>query len=48
MAVTGIEISKTAIKMARAHYGSDMLIFNGSVTDMPFDQMNMMVYFVML
>lgn len=38
MGVTGIEISKTAIKMARAHYGSDMLIFNGSVTDMPFDQ----------
>lgn len=35
--VTGIEISKTAIDMARKHYGSDMVIHHGSVTDMPFD-----------
>ena len=35
--VTGIEISKTAIEMARRHYGSNMTIFHGSVTDMPFD-----------
>lgn len=35
--VTGIEISKTAIDMARKHYGSDMPIYHGSVTDMPFD-----------
>lgn len=35
--VTGIEISKTAIEMARRHYGTDMTIFHGSVTDMPFD-----------
>jgi len=37
MAVTGIEISKTAIDMARKHYGNDMVIHLGSVTDMPFD-----------
>lgn len=37
MTVTGIEISKTAIEMARKHYGSDILIHHGSVTDMPFD-----------
>lgn len=37
MSVTGIEISKTAIEMARIHYGSDMIIYHGSVTNMPFD-----------
>lgn len=36
--VTGIEISKTAIKMAEKHYGNEMTIYHGSVTDMPFDQ----------
>ncbi|PTT00227.1 SAM-dependent methyltransferase [Pedobacter sp. HMWF019] len=35
--VTGIEISKTAIEMARKHYGADIEIHHGSVTDMPFD-----------
>lgn len=35
--VTGIEISKTAIEMARKHYGDGMKIHHGSVTDMPFD-----------
>lgn len=35
--VTGIEISKTAIEMAQKHYGADMVIHHGSVTDMPFD-----------
>lgn len=35
--VTGIEIAKTAIAMARKHYGPDMTIHHGSVTDMPFD-----------
>jgi SAM-dependent methyltransferase len=35
--VTGIEISKTAIEMAAKHYGTDMVIYHGSVTDMPFD-----------
>lgn len=37
MVVTGIEISKTAIELARKHYGTDMTIHHGSVTDMPFD-----------
>lgn len=37
IAVTGIEISKTAIEMAGKHYGNDLNIYNGSVTDMPFD-----------
>lgn len=37
IAVTGIEISKTAIAMARKHYGTGMTIYQGSVTDMPFD-----------
>jgi len=37
IAVTGIEISKTAIEMARKHYGTGMVIHHGSVTDMPFD-----------
>lgn len=36
--VTGIEISQTAIEMARKHYGTDMIIYHGSVTDMPFDK----------
>ncbi len=35
--VTGIEISKTAIEMAKKHYGSAMTIHHGSVTGMPFD-----------
>lgn len=37
ISVTGIEISKTAITMARKHYGNEMTIYHGSVTDMPFD-----------
>lgn len=37
IAVTGIEISKTAIEMAGKHYGTAMTIYHGSVTDMPFD-----------
>ena len=37
MAVTGIEISKTAIDLAEKHFGTDLLIHHGSVTDMPFD-----------
>jgi 2-polyprenyl-3-methyl-5-hydroxy-6-metoxy-1,4-benzoquinol methylase len=36
--VTGIEISKTAIEIARKHYGTDMTIYHGSVTAMPFDK----------
>ncbi|MEO5563884.1 MAG: class I SAM-dependent methyltransferase, partial [Chitinophagaceae bacterium] len=38
ISVTGIEISKTAIEMARKHYGTDMMIYHGSVTGMPFDK----------
>jgi 2-polyprenyl-3-methyl-5-hydroxy-6-metoxy-1,4-benzoquinol methylase len=34
--VTGIEISKTAIELARQN-GLNIPIFHGSVTDMPFD-----------
>lgn len=37
MTVTGIEISETAIEMAKKHYENDMTIHHGSVTDMPFD-----------
>ena len=37
MNVTGIEISKTAIELARKHYGRNMTIHHGSVTSMPFD-----------
>ncbi len=37
ISVTGIEISKTAIELARKNYGTGMTIFHGSVTDMPFD-----------
>jgi SAM-dependent methyltransferase len=35
--VTGIEISQTAIDLAAKHYGKDLKIYHGSVTDMPFD-----------
>lgn len=38
MDVTGIEISGTAIEMARKHYGTGMAIHHGSVVDMPFDK----------
>ncbi len=37
MTIAGIEISKTAIELARKHYGTEMTIYHGSVTDMPFD-----------
>ncbi|MBK1896618.1 class I SAM-dependent methyltransferase [Chryseobacterium sp. YIM B02567] len=35
--VTGIEISETAIALAKEHYGNKMPVFQGSVTEMPFD-----------
>ena len=35
--VTGIEISKTAIELARVKEGLDIKIYHGSVNDMPFD-----------
>jgi len=38
MRVTGIEISDTAISLARAKLGLDITIHHGSVLDMPFDE----------
>lgn len=35
--VTGIEISETAIELAKKHYGDHVKIYHGSVNDMPFD-----------
>lgn len=37
-AVTGIEISETAIGLAKTHYGENAQVYHGSVGDMPFDQ----------
>jgi len=37
--VTGIEISKTAIDLAQKHYGNNTTIYHGSVTGMPFDNL---------
>lgn len=37
MTVTGIEISETAIELGKKHFGNDMKIYHGSVTEMPFD-----------
>lgn len=38
MNVTGIEISQTAIALARSRLGLDFPIHHGSVADMPFDE----------
>lgn len=37
MAVTGIEISATAIELANKHFGKGLTIYQGSVTEMPFN-----------
>lgn len=37
MNVTGIEISQTAIDLAKKHFGNSLTMYHGSVTDMPFD-----------
>jgi SAM-dependent methyltransferase len=37
MSVTGIEISETAIALARSKLGLDIPIYHGSVSNMPFD-----------
>lgn len=37
MIVTGIEISETAIELGKRHFGHEMKIYHGSVTEMPFD-----------
>lgn len=39
MNITGIEISETAIELLKKHYGSEMTVYHGSVTDMPFDKL---------
>jgi SAM-dependent methyltransferase len=36
--VTGIEISETAIRLAKKHYGDHIKVYHGSVGNMPFDQ----------
>ncbi len=36
--VTGIEISQTAINLAKKHFGETIKVFHGSVSSMPFDQ----------
>ncbi len=36
--VTGIEISKTAIGLAKKHFGNSLKVHHGSVSSMPFDQ----------
>ncbi len=36
--ITGIEISKTAIELARKSFGADTVIHHGSVNEMPFDR----------
>lgn len=38
MSVSGIEVSATAIALARSKMGLEIPIFHGSVTDMPFDE----------
>ena len=35
--VTGIEISQTAIELAKKHYGDQVKVYHGPVNDMPFD-----------
>ncbi len=37
MAVTSIEISGTAVALARKHFGDALTLYHGPVTDMPFD-----------
>lgn len=36
--VTGIEISETAIDLAKKHYGDQVKVYHGAVSAMPFDQ----------
>lgn len=40
MTVTGIEISETAIDLAKISFGPGLKIYHGSVSDMPFDSLN--------
>ena len=36
--VTGIEISETAVEIAKKHFGASIKIHHGSVSEMPFDR----------
>lgn len=36
--VTGIEISETAIRLAKKHYGENIKVFHGPVSGMPYDK----------
>lgn len=36
--ITGIEISQTAIDLAKKHFGEGLKVYHGSVSDMPFDE----------
>lgn len=36
--VTGIELSSSAIELAKEYYGKNIKVFHGSVTDMPFEK----------
>lgn len=38
MTATGIEVSQTAIDLAQKHFGEVLKIYQGSVTEMPFDE----------
>ena len=38
MRVTGIEISETAIDLAKKHFDNHVKVYHGSVSSMPFDQ----------
>ena len=46
--VTGIEISQTAIDLAKNHYGTGTTIYHGSVPICLSTIVNIMAYFVML
>lgn len=37
MTIIGIEISQTAIDLGKKHFGDDINVYHGSVTEMPFD-----------
>lgn len=36
--IHGIEISQTAIDLAQKHFGNDLTIYHGSVTEMPLEK----------
>lgn len=36
--VTGIELSETAVGLAKKHFGESIKVYHGSVSSMPFDQ----------